>query len=158
MNTKTETDQNEQATVLVPWDFSSSSKAALKFAQKRFASGDIRVLCVLEQPNPYAMGFQWNADAEKTAVRECAEDFVDESGLHGAEEIQFHCRFGDPADEIVRFANERQAEFIVMSTRGRTGLQKLFLGSVAQRVTAHASCPIILLPAKWPGFVEEVIA
>lgn len=50
---------------------------------------------------------------------------------------------GPPADTIVRVAQERGADLIVMSTHGRTGLQHVFLGSVAEKVVRLAPCPVM---------------
>ena len=52
---------------------------------------------------------------------------------------------GIPADAIVALANERGADHIVMGTHGRTAMKRLFLGSVAQRVSALASCPVVVV-------------
>ena len=46
-------------------------------------------------------------------------------------------------DAIVRAARGGRADMIVMGTHGRTGLSKLFLGSVAGRVVAMAGCPVL---------------
>jgi nucleotide-binding universal stress UspA family protein len=46
-------------------------------------------------------------------------------------------------DRIARAARSRRADMIVIGTHGRTGLAKLFLGSVAGRVVAAASCPVL---------------
>ncbi|MCP4464795.1 MAG: universal stress protein, partial [Planctomycetaceae bacterium] len=61
----------------------------------------------------------------------------------------FTTLFGEPASEIARLTNELDANYIIMSTHGRTGLKKWMLGSVAQRVTERAKCPVILLPSTW---------
>jgi nucleotide-binding universal stress UspA family protein len=45
--------------------------------------------------------------------------------------------------EIVRLAKEEQADMIVMGTQGRTGLDRLLVGSVAERVHRHAPCPVL---------------
>lgn len=45
---------------------------------------------------------------------------------------------GDPADEIVRIASERRCDLIVMGTHARTGLRRLFTGSVAEAVARQA--------------------
>jgi len=45
--------------------------------------------------------------------------------------------------EIVRLAAEEHADMIVMGTQGRTGLERLLLGSVAERVLRHAPCPVL---------------
>jgi universal stress protein A len=50
---------------------------------------------------------------------------------------------GDPADAIVREANQIGADLIVMGTHGRTGLQHVLLGSVAEKVVRHAACPVL---------------
>jgi nucleotide-binding universal stress UspA family protein len=52
-------------------------------------------------------------------------------------------REGDAADQIVRACRSTKSDLIVMGTHGRRGLQKLFLGSVAERVVATASCPVV---------------
>ncbi len=50
---------------------------------------------------------------------------------------------GQPADEIVRVAKEEMADLIVMGTHGRSGLSRVFLGSVADVVTRNAPCPVV---------------
>jgi len=55
---------------------------------------------------------------------------------------------GDPAQQIVRTAKSKRADLIVVGTHGRTGLNKLFLGSVAQRVVATAPCPVVIVRGK----------
>ena len=50
---------------------------------------------------------------------------------------------GHPADTIVRIAQERDADLIVMGTHGRTGLQHVLLGSVAEKVVRLAPCPVL---------------
>jgi nucleotide-binding universal stress UspA family protein len=55
---------------------------------------------------------------------------------------------GDPAQQIVRAARSKRAELLVVGTHGRTGLSKLFVGSVAARVVATASCPVATVRGK----------
>jgi nucleotide-binding universal stress UspA family protein len=50
---------------------------------------------------------------------------------------------GNPADAIVRLAEERNVDLIVMGTHGRTGLQHVLLGSVAEKVVRLAPCPVL---------------
>ena len=50
---------------------------------------------------------------------------------------------GIPHDRITRAARSNGTDLIVMGTHGRTGLAKLFLGSVAARVLASAACPVM---------------
>jgi nucleotide-binding universal stress UspA family protein len=55
---------------------------------------------------------------------------------------------GWPPEQIARLAKARGADLIVMGTRGRTGLKKLLLGSVAERVVAIAPCPVLTVRVK----------
>jgi nucleotide-binding universal stress UspA family protein len=52
---------------------------------------------------------------------------------------------GRPADTIVRLARERKADLIVMATHGRTGLEHMVLGSVAEKVVRLAPCPVLTI-------------
>ncbi len=55
---------------------------------------------------------------------------------------------GLPAETIVRVARERNADLIVMGTHGRTGLQHVLLGSVAEKVVRLAPCPVLTVRYK----------
>ncbi len=50
---------------------------------------------------------------------------------------------GDPAGLITRTARSKRADLLVLGTHGRTGLTKFFVGSVAGRVIATATCPVV---------------
>ena len=50
---------------------------------------------------------------------------------------------GVPHERIAQAARSRKADLVVIGTHGRTGLAKLFLGSVASRVLAVAPCPVL---------------
>jgi nucleotide-binding universal stress UspA family protein len=52
---------------------------------------------------------------------------------------------GKPAEEILRVAREEGVDLIVMGTHGHSGLRHLLLGSVAEEVTRHASCPVFTI-------------
>lgn len=55
---------------------------------------------------------------------------------------------GDPAYEIVRYARESGADAIVMGTHGRSGLKRLFLGSVAEETMRTAHVPVVVVHQK----------
>lgn len=50
---------------------------------------------------------------------------------------------GKPADEIARYANDQGADLLVIATRGLTGLQRVLIGSTAERVVSLAGCPVL---------------
>jgi nucleotide-binding universal stress UspA family protein len=59
--------------------------------------------------------------------------------------VQTAVRVGDAPTEIVRGARECQADLIAMTTHGRSGLSRLFFGSVAEAVLRRASVPVFLM-------------
>jgi universal stress protein A len=50
---------------------------------------------------------------------------------------------GTPYETITRMARRQRADLLVLGTHGRTGLSKMLLGSVAERVLRTASCPVV---------------
>ena len=51
-----------------------------------------------------------------------------------------------PSIPIVEEAKNRSVDLIIMGTRGTTGLKRIFLGSVAQKVIGYAPCPVMVVP------------
>lgn len=56
--------------------------------------------------------------------------------------------FGNSADAIIGCSKEFGADLIVLGTHGRTGLDRLLMGSVAEHVVRHAEVPVLVVPAK----------
>ena len=52
---------------------------------------------------------------------------------------------GNPAAAIIRTALKRHADLIVMTTHGRSGFQRLWLGSVATSIVHQSTCPVLLV-------------
>ena len=52
---------------------------------------------------------------------------------------------GDPATEIARFAADANIDLIVMGTHGRTGLERMLLGSVAEQTLRSAPCSVLVV-------------
>lgn len=71
-------------------------------------------------------------------------------------------RTGDAAYEIVREAEDWQADLIVLGTHGRRGARRVFLGSVAETVVRHAPCAALVVPPVRPYSIDlsttEVLA
>jgi nucleotide-binding universal stress UspA family protein len=69
--------------------------------------------------------------------------------LTPAEQAELHPEFvicaGNPAQEIVRCAKEREADLIIMGTHGRGGVNRMLLGSVAEKVIRTAPCPVLII-------------
>ena len=136
-----------KSNIIVPWDFSEHSHAALQFALEEFEPSAIKVICILEPPSPYVPGMEWGEKAEEQARANCTQQFFDKQPNHPG--LEFVTEFGDPATEIARYAKEHKTRYIVISTHGKGGVQRLFMGSVAAKVASKAKCPILLLPNGW---------
>jgi nucleotide-binding universal stress UspA family protein len=136
--------------ILVPHDFSAHARRALRTAVRLAAGarGSVVVLHVVPNYHPIselALGEStvWAppagllADARRALEREAAK----------AKGARVECRveLGDPLERILRAA--RRADLIVMSTHGRTGLGRLVIGSVAEKVVRHAPVPVLTIPA-----------
>ena len=59
--------------------------------------------------------------------------------------VQIDIVFGDAGHEIANLAERRGAELIVLPSHGRTGIKRLLIGSVAERVVRLAHCPVLVL-------------
>ena len=91
---------------------------------------------VAQQQDP--TGHSFRAAAE-SAVAKVAGVFSDTDA-----QVQTYVRAGAPADEVVRAANELEADLIVISGRGKGAVEAILLGSVAYRVLHHAPCPVLV--------------
>ncbi len=78
---------------------------------------------------------------------EILEELRDEADKMGVQ-IRTVKREGIPADEIVKAAEEDDADLIVIGSFGQSALEKLLLGSVAEKVIRHAPCPVLVVRNK----------
>lgn len=65
--------------------------------------------------------------------------------LQSGVRTELFLRNGPATDIIVAFAVARKADLIIMGSQGRTGLRRLLIGSVAERVVRHAHCPVLVV-------------
>lgn len=73
--------------------------------------------------------------------------------------VQPVVRFGDPAEEIVAYAENNQVDMIAMATHGRAGISRLLVGSVAERVLRASPVPVLLIrPTGQRGKALEQVA
>ena len=75
-------------------------------------------------------------------------DFVKHVARSAAPKLEIHNVSGDPSTEIVNVAALVDADVIVLATHGRTGIKRLLLGSVAEKVVRHAGCPVFVVREK----------
>jgi universal stress protein A len=133
--------------LLVPLDFSGKSRQALRFAvplAQKF-SARITLLHVLERPrraaapaDPLSLDQIRLKNDALTRLDDLAARLVPR-GARGRNRV----RFGAPADAILDTAARLDADMIVMTTHGRTGMDRLFFGSTAEKVMRRAGCPVL---------------
>ena len=133
-------------TVLALTDGSQNSRNALRYAVEicRKFDASLRILSVIEDMPSYInleVGAEFMANIQETIRSEVitCSGYCETSGIDCIGEI----RHGIPYEEIVAYAEEIDADLIVMSTHGHTGLSHILLGSVAEKIVLHAPCPVL---------------
>jgi nucleotide-binding universal stress UspA family protein len=140
-------------TLLVPLDFSETSKRAL---------GVARALMKKVGPSHLVLVHAYFLPAEVEALAEDTQTLILETMSNKAREdlegilvelqdegisAEFLTRHGSQERVIIDAAEERKADLIVMGTHGRRGLSHAILGSVAERVLRTAACPVLTVGA-----------
>lgn len=133
--------------ILAPVDFSEHARLALAYARDLASTYEapLDVLYVIEETAiPVPFGIEPMvvpvSDLEKQG-REALERLVSEVGEPDGP-LDVFVTVGHPAHDIVDFAESRQSDLLVIATHGLTGIKRLLLGSVAERVVHRAPCPV----------------
>src|SRR5688572_20020691 len=147
--------------ILCPIDFSDYSRRALDhaIAIARWYKSTVTVLQVFSPAPVAAFGpgpvvfepivltpvdrDQLLADTKAFAETESAPGVVIEAVI----------REGNTAGEILEQATSMKADLLVIGTHGRSGFERLLLGSVAEKVLRKASCPVLTVPTQSPAAV-----
>jgi nucleotide-binding universal stress UspA family protein len=133
--------------ILCPIDFSNDSLTALDYAADfaRQNEGQLLLLHVVDNPlaDQYGpSGQNFYAEVEH-ALAKSKEMLMHAAQTHaGGVASESIVKRGNPYEEIIDLAKAQQADLIVMSTHGRTGPQRLVIGSVAEKVVRTAPCPV----------------
>jgi nucleotide-binding universal stress UspA family protein len=140
--------------VLVPYDFSDCSAAALDYAA-RFANSDARLyivhvdelLDVRISPYVSANGLYIHEYLWDKRHKEVEQQLA-KIAPRGTDAVyEHHCMTGSPPDELLAFAEKTGIDLIVMGSHGRTGLSRLLTGSVAEQVMRRSKCPVLIVKA-----------
>ena len=144
--------------ILVATDFSDASELSLRAAAmlaKQFSS-KVTVVHVFD-PAPLApIATRGLSGPDQLANKEHVENAIHEK-LESIREETFSeipdvkavlIMAASPATAICDYAAKEGVDLIVLSTHGRTGLDHLLIGSVAERVVRHALCPVLTLRSK----------
>ncbi len=142
--------------IIVPIDFSDASEKALpyvaSFAQEFGA--EIRLLHVIEPSIYYQFDSAQSTVLESQLKRTASLKLnllLQSFALNGTAQV----RIGPALQEIIQEAADQKADLIILSTHGRTGLKHVFLGSTAENVVRHASCPVLVVRQRQHEFLHS---
>ncbi len=138
--------------IVVPLDGSDYSFRAARYAIKvaKMANAEIFFMHAVVNPpygDPRSSGTMISAYIKEAT--ELAELWYLKAGnMASGQGVKFMAEtildVASAADSIVNYADSKKADLIVIGTKGRTGLKRLLLGSVASGVVTHANCPVLI--------------
>jgi nucleotide-binding universal stress UspA family protein len=140
--------------IVHPTDFSAASEYAFKLACSLARDHQSRLI-VLHVVTTLGPELITHGEAESQLEPETYQQrlWADLRSVRPADPaiaVEYQLAEGDPAAEIVRAAQETAADLVVLGSHGRTGLQRLLMGSVAEQVIRRASCPVLTVKAPPP--------
>lgn len=138
--------------ILVPTDFSECSTEALEYAMslaKPFQADLILTHVIEPFPGAAVNGIAF-INFEERLIPE-ARALLDKFSQRPLEEelsVETHLTRGIPSREISTLAEREGADLIVMGTHGRTGINHLMAGSVAEKVVRLSHCPVLTVHSR----------
>ncbi len=139
--------------VLVACDFSSLGRGALAYGAELAQETDAELILV-HVAEPISPDLPPGAKPTPARMRELLADRNGSIRDQLAEDMAVAAKDftnwsdvvadGEPADTIARVAMERNCDLIVLGSHGRSGVQRLLLGSVAEGVMRRAHCPVLV--------------
>jgi nucleotide-binding universal stress UspA family protein len=135
-------------TILVPVDFSATSEKTLACAvtlARRFRA-KITLLHVV-MPLPYPVDMQPVPGDQSMAVRSASRalDALAKKSVPAALRGRSIVSEGVPYETIFECARSGNADLVVIGTHGRSDFAHIFMGSTAERVVRHATCPVLVV-------------
>ena len=136
--------------VLVPYDGSDPATDALTYALEQFPEATVTVLHVVTLPESYWSAFGGREDRipgyEEAVDRgekllEEASQTADAAG----HEVETDLETGEPHRVIVDRAAEGGFDAVVIGSHGRTGVSRVMLGSVAEKVVRRTPVPVVVV-------------
>src|SRR6516225_8710050 len=144
-------------TILCPVDFSDCSRYAFRLAGAlaRGQNSRLVVLHVSQKLGPMVANGEALAELQPKEYKEWLWKVLQRFQIRDAKiNIEHRLVEGDPTREILKMAEETSCDVIVMGTHGRTRLQRMLMGSVAEQVLRKARCPVVAV--KTPKMVGSL--
>ena len=135
--------------ILHPTDFSDPANLAFQLACSMASTHQARLIVLHVCPSSMATS-EFEAAllpsaAQKELLREELGRF---QPLDPNVQVEYRFQEGEPVEEILRVARESHCDLIVMGTHGRTGLNRLVMGSVAEEIVRTAPCPVVTIKGR----------
>ncbi|MFB6354248.1 MAG: universal stress protein [Halobacteriales archaeon] len=137
--------------ILVAYDESPQSRAALEHALSTYPEAEVTVLHVTDPREwiyPDELGGGYYADEAFERAQETAEDLLADAEALARDrgrEVSTAGATGRPANTIVEYAEEHDVDHIVMGSHGRTGFSRILLGSVAESVVRRSPVSVTII-------------
>lgn len=132
--------------VIVPVDFSADSLAAVDVGLQLVDSPQqLHVVHVIIDITPLEAGEVWGVTDPQARLQQVEKLLKEKLAGEKYRGVQIAVLLGEPAHGIANYAQEKKAELIVIPSHGRTGITRLLIGSVAERVVRLAHCPVLVL-------------
>ncbi len=143
------TNKAEAFRVVVGCDFSPLSKIAITMAASVAAPVPNAIVDVIFVTSAAGQKLSHTQRTDVSDdIREQLKHFI-EDGMRTAGvpsmHVNAHVYPGDAATEILRLAEDTEADLIVVGTHGRVGVKRLLMGSVAEKVMREARCPVLVM-------------
>jgi len=140
----------ETNSIVVPVDFSGITTKLVDYAVNvaNRLSGEIHfVHAVHFYAGDTMLGFPYAQECEAKLIKDAEERMANllEDNKERCSKCTGKVVIGDPVERIVEFAQGKESDLIIISTHGVKGLEKILLGSVAERVLKRAHCPVLFL-------------
>ena len=135
--------------VLAPIDFSDASKVAVQHAKEIALTygAEVDLLHVVEEPvYPSAYGYEAAAFPTAEVLENVEAQLADLAREKiGYEHVMIEAQTGNPSSQILDYIDEHKVDLTVIATHGRTGLSRMLLGSVAERVLRQSPTPVFVV-------------
>ncbi|WP_347469674.1 universal stress protein [Burkholderia stagnalis] len=153
--------------IMVAIDGSPSSMQALKegLAVAKLCGGHLYVVYVIDQSALFTLAGGYDQEALVAAMRRDgagvlrdAEQAIADASAAGDTALIETKRIGeDIAGRLQRYAQENTVDLAVLGTHGRRGIERMLIGSVAERFLRGAICPVLFTRGEDPQPAETVI-
>ncbi len=144
--------------ILVPIDFSEFSPLPIAIEMARAYGAELDLLHVIEEavlPTIYGVEpLSPNAPLYIERTEGALLKLLEEAGA-GDIPARQHVRIGHAPRRILEFADEGRVDLIVLGSHGRTGLSRLLIGSVAEKVVRLAPCPVFTVKSYGKALLES---